>query len=130
MRNEAVIKIICHLRSLVKCQVILKYLNKLNDCLPVIGISVFFFLYRKTSNFSYALHNVQTVYYGAQTDVPVLYVIWYCRDPFRYSDEEDEDEEDILRPTKVDIDISMSAYGNSRKYVSVRTKSPSEQCFF
>ncbi|XP_048732715.1 ribosome quality control complex subunit NEMF-like [Ostrea edulis] len=38
------------------------------------------------------------------------------RDPFRYSDEEDEDEEDILRPTKVDIDISMSAYGNSRKY--------------
>ncbi|XP_078313249.1 ribosome quality control complex subunit NEMF-like isoform X1 [Crassostrea virginica] len=41
------------------------------------------------------------------------------RDPYRYSDDEyddDEDDEDILKPTKVDIDISMSAYGNSRKY--------------
>ncbi|XP_061172941.1 ribosome quality control complex subunit NEMF-like [Saccostrea echinata] len=39
------------------------------------------------------------------------------RDPYRYSDDEfDDEDEDILKPTKVDIDISMSAYGNSRKY--------------
>lgn len=46
-----------------------------------------------------------------------LYLL--CRDPYRYSDDEydDDDDDDVLKPTKVDIDISMSAYGNSRKYV-------------
>lgn len=41
------------------------------------------------------------------------------RDPYRYSDDEyddDDDDDDVLKPTKVDIDISMSAYGNSRKF--------------
>lgn len=41
---------------------------------------------------------------------------------YRYSDDEyddDDDDNDVLKPTKVDIDISMSAYGNSRKYVHV-----------
>lgn len=49
---------------------------------------------------------------------------FHHRDPYRYSDDEyddDEDDEDILKPTKVDIDISMSAYGNSRKYVKLNT---------
>lgn len=54
----------------------------------------------------------------------LLIIYWielfiFCRDPYRYSDDEydDDDDDDVLKPTKVDIDISMSAYGNSRKYV-------------
>lgn len=55
----------------------------------------------------------------------IIHVYWielfiFCRDPYRYSDDEYDDgdyDDDVLKPTKVDIDISMSAYGNSRKYV-------------
>ncbi|KAK3092818.1 hypothetical protein FSP39_007530 [Pinctada imbricata] len=39
------------------------------------------------------------------------------RDPYRNSDDEyDDDDEDELRPMKIDIDLSLSAYSNSRKY--------------
>lgn len=54
----------------------------------------------------------------------LLIIYWielfiFFRDPYRYSDDEydDDDDDDVLKPTKIDIDISMSAYGNSRKYV-------------
>lgn len=36
----------------------------------------------------------------------------YFRDPYVYSD---EDNEDTIPPMKVDIDLSHSAYANSRK---------------
>ncbi len=40
-----------------------------------------------------------------------------CRDPYANSDDEDEEEldEDVLKPMKIDIDLGLSAYANARK---------------
>ena len=39
---------------------------------------------------------------------------FFYRDPYFESDDEDQNEE-ILRPMNIDIDLSLSAYANSRK---------------
>lgn len=75
MRNEAVIKIICHLRSLVKCQVILKYLNKLNDCLPVIGISGVFFCIEK--HLISVMHYIMYRLYIMEHKQMYQYCMWF-----------------------------------------------------
>ena len=40
-----------------------------------------------------------------------------CRDPYTNSDDDDEEEldEDVLKPMKIDIDLGLSAYANARK---------------
>lgn len=54
----------------------------------------------------------------------LLIIYWielfiFCRDLYRYSDDEydDDDDDDVLKLIKIDIDILMSVYGNFRKYV-------------
>ena len=43
-------------------------------------------------------------------------ILVFYRDP--YMEEADDDEEDsYIKPMKVDIDLSLSAYANARKYV-------------
>ncbi len=37
-----------------------------------------------------------------------------CRNPYDYCDD-DEDEEDKIKPMKVNIDLGLSAYANARK---------------
>ena len=51
-----------------------------------------------------------------QTAILVLVFCCIYRDPYRNSDDEyDDDDENDLRPMKIDIDLSLSAYANSRK---------------
>ncbi|KAK3587746.1 hypothetical protein CHS0354_042701 [Potamilus streckersoni] len=38
------------------------------------------------------------------------------KNPYMCSDEEDNDDDERIKPMKVDIDLSLSAYANSRKY--------------
>ncbi|KAL3872530.1 hypothetical protein ACJMK2_035753 [Sinanodonta woodiana] len=38
------------------------------------------------------------------------------KNPYMSSDEEDNDDDERIKPMKVDIDLSLSAYANSRKY--------------
>ena len=45
----------------------------------------------------------------------INHIIMVLRDPYFESDDEDQNEE-ILRPMNIDIDLSLSAYANSRKY--------------
>jgi hypothetical protein len=44
--------------------------------------------------------------------------VFYFRNPYVDSDfEEDEDDDEPIKPMKIDIDLALSAYANSRKYV-------------
>ena len=51
----------------------------------------------------------------------VLYeVVCNFRNPYVDSDFEEDEDDEPIKPMKIDIDLALSAYANSRKYVTIK----------